>query len=297
MDTKRNVRRKNRKIKFSEDQYVEHIYLKDDNSINQNGLCEIKIIDNQIMNFNDRSDYLPDILNKLNGLEYFLNDFDTIGIGYLEICDRYKVQIDDKEYSCVLFNNEMSITQGLEETIFTEMPPESTTDYSKASKTDRKLNQVSLIVDKQNQNIQGVVSSVNAMTGEFDYLKETTEKSVETINSFMLDYEGFKISLQTIEGTIQAMNFDFKTDGLSISTPESETNSRLDNRGIRVFNYTKLTSVFNDKGSGIDKLIVTGTAQLGYLKIAKGTKNGKKVTQIFHLENLIENLEDLVGDE
>ena len=100
-----------------------------------------------------------------------------------------------------------------------------------------------------------------------------------------------------MEGTIDKMNFDFKTDGLSISTPESETNSRLDNRGIRVFNYTKLTSVFNDKGSGIDKLIVTGTAQLGYLKIAKGIKNGKKVTQIFHLENLIENLEDLVGDE
>ena len=258
---------------------------------------ELKISDNQIMNGNDRADFLPDIYNKLNGLEYFLNDFDIIGIGYLEICDRYKVQIDDKEYTCVLFNDEMTITQGLEETIFTEMPPESLTDYSKADKTDRKLNQVSLIVDKQNQNIQGVVSSVNAMSGEFDYLKETTEKSVETINSFMLDYEGFKISLQTIEGTIQAMNFDFKTDGLSISTPESETNSRLDNRGIRVFNYTKLTSVFNDKGSGIDKLIVTGTAQLGYLKITKGIKNRKKVTQIFHLENLIENLEDLVGDE
>ena len=275
----------------------DNVYLRDEESVIANGLCEIKIIDNQKMNFNDRSDYLPDILNKLNGLEYFLNDFDTIGIGYLEICDRYKVQIDDKEYSCVLFNDEMSITQGLEETIFTEMPPESTTDYSKASKTDRKLNQVSLIVDKQNNTIQGAVKQVTEISSEFDYIKDTTENSIETINSFILDYEGFKLRLESMEGTIDKMNFDFKTDGLSISTPDSETNSRLDNRGIRVFNYTKLTSVFNDKGSGIDKLIVTGSAQLGYLKIVKGTKSGKKVTQIFHLENLIENLEDLVGDE
>ena len=100
-----------------------------------------------------------------------------------------------------------------------------------------------------------------------------------------------------MEGTINKMNFDFKTDGLSISTPDSETNSRLDNTGIKVYNYNTLTAIFNNRGSGIDKLIVTGSAQLGYLKIVKGTKNGKKVTQMFHLENLIEDINKLVGDE
>ena len=42
----------------------------------------------------------------------------------------------------------------LEENIFTEMPQETETDYTKADKTDRKINQTYLIVDKQNQTIE-----------------------------------------------------------------------------------------------------------------------------------------------
>ena len=53
----------------------DNVYLRDENSIRQNGLCEVKISDNQIMNFNDRDEYLPELFSKLNGVEYYLNDF------------------------------------------------------------------------------------------------------------------------------------------------------------------------------------------------------------------------------
>ena len=43
---------------------------------------EIKIVDNQIMNFNNRSDYLQGIYNALNGLYYYINDFTSTGILY-----------------------------------------------------------------------------------------------------------------------------------------------------------------------------------------------------------------------
>lgn len=39
--------------------------------------CEIKISDNQIMNFNNRDTFMPDIYDKLNGLEYYINDFSS----------------------------------------------------------------------------------------------------------------------------------------------------------------------------------------------------------------------------
>ena len=121
---------------------------------------ELKISDNQIMNFNDRSDYLPDIYNKLNGLEFYTNDFVSTGICYYDLCDRYSVKIGESIYSCVMLNDEILVTQGLEENIFTEKPEETTTDYTKADKTDRKINQVSLIVDKQNQMIQSIADKV-----------------------------------------------------------------------------------------------------------------------------------------
>ena len=138
----------------------DNVYLQDEESIEQNGLCEIKIKDNQIMNWNDRSDYLPDILEKLDGLEYYLNDFSSTGIAYLDLCDRYNIKVFDNTYSCIMFNDEMKVTQGLEEDIHTDMPEETETDYTKADKTDRRINNVSLIVDKQGQRIDALAEKV-----------------------------------------------------------------------------------------------------------------------------------------
>lgn len=139
----------------------DNVYLQDTTSIEQNGLCEIKIKDNQIMNFNDRSDYLPDLLSRLDGLQYYINDFSSTGIAYYDVCDRYNVEIDGNTYSCVMFNDELVVTQGLEENVHADMPEETETDYTKADKTDRKINQTYLLVDKQNQVIEGVVSQVS----------------------------------------------------------------------------------------------------------------------------------------
>ena len=139
----------------------DNVYIQNAQSIADNGLCEIKIVDNQIMNWNDRSDYLPDLLTKLGGLEYYLNDYSSTGICYYDLCDRYNVSIGENTYSCVMLNDEINITQGLEELVYTEMPEQSETDYTKADKTDRKINQTYLIVDKQNQAIEGVVSQVS----------------------------------------------------------------------------------------------------------------------------------------
>lgn len=138
----------------------DNVYLQDEESIQANGLCELKIVDNQIMNWNDRSDYLPEILNKLDGLEYYINDFASTGIAYLELCDRYNVEIGDNTYSCVMFNDELEVTQGLVENIHTDMPEETETDYTKADKTDRKINNVSLIVDKQQKEINALANKV-----------------------------------------------------------------------------------------------------------------------------------------
>ena len=106
-------------------------------------------------------------------------------------------------------------------------------------------------------------------------------------------YDGLNNKVVGLEGILEDMSFNFSTKGLSVGTTLDPNNSLLDNTGIRVYNYDKLNAIFNNRGSGIDKLIVTGTAQLGYLKFVKSTKNNQPVTKIFHLKELIEDLEDL----
>lgn len=141
--------------------------------------CEIKIADNQIMNWNDRADYLPDIYNKLNGMNYYINDFSSIGILYYEVGDLYNVKVGENTYQCLMLNDEINVTTGIEEIIHTDMPEKSETDYSKADKTDRKINQTYLIVDKQNQQIQSVVNQI----GDRSKKQTTITQDIDGINS------------------------------------------------------------------------------------------------------------------
>lgn len=146
------------------------------------------------------------------------------------------------------------------------------------------------LVNEQGEKIgdlQVQQSQFTQTVNDFDISIKNVQKSLETANG----------TIQTLEGTITDMSFNFSTKGLSVGTSTDANNSLLDNTGIRVYNYEKLNAIFNNKGSGIDKLIVTGTAQIGYLKFVKSTKNvknvTKKVTKIYHLKELIEDLTDL----
>lgn len=186
----------------------DNVYIQDAESIAQNGLCEIKIKDNQIMNFNDRSDYLPDLLTKLGGLQYYLNDFLSPGITYYDLCDRYTVQIDETNYSCIMLNDEINITQGLEENIHTDLLETSETDYKKADKTDQRINQTYLIVDKQNQAIEGVISNVTEQDTKINNIQLT----VDELNAKIQDIADITISGETSYAT-------FTLDGINESEP------------------------------------------------------------------------------
>ena len=154
---------------------------------------EIKIKDNQIMNWNDRSDYLPGIYNALNGLYYYINDFSSTGIMYYEVGDLYNVQVENNTYQCLMLNDEINITTGIEEIIHTDLPEESETDYTKADKTDRRINQTYLIVDKQNQTIESIVTTQTEQNQKIARVTQT----VDELNSKISDIADITTSLET----------------------------------------------------------------------------------------------------
>ena len=199
----------------------DNVYRQDPISVGTNGLCEIKIIDNQIMNFNDRSDYLPDILEKLSGLEYYTNDFLSTGILYYEICDKYNIKIGNNIYSCVLFNDEQKITQGLVENIYTEMPEETETDYTKADKTDRKINQTYIIVDKQNKKIESVASETDKQSQKIAQVTQTVNEiksEISEVADITISADGYgNVSLANINKSEPIYLKIYPTNGQDIS--------------------------------------------------------------------------------
>ena len=178
---------------------------------------EIKIKDNQIMNWNDRSDYLPGIYNALNGLYYYINDFSSTGILYYEVGDLYNVQVGNNTYQCLMLNDEINVTTGIEEIIHTDMPEKSETDYSKADKTDMRINKTYIIVDKQNQKIDEVVKNV----GTYDSRITQVEKDVDGIRQLVENAVDYK---RTVEGITQIhLTEAMKEDALSIEVKGNKT--------------------------------------------------------------------------
>ena len=180
----------------------DNVYLQDEGSIIENGLTELKIVDNQIMNDNNRADYLPDILERLNGLTYYTNDFESVGITYLELCDKYRIKIRDNKYPCIIFNDEIDVNNGLNEIIYTELPNENKTDYNTASKDDRTRTRAEIIVNKQ----EGQISTLTRDLSDLSTL-ESNDKQ-ELLNKFG-DYalDSDLTELETSVSTIQTNTY------------------------------------------------------------------------------------------
>lgn len=260
----------------------DNVYLQDEENVETNGLCEIKIVDNQIMNFNDRADYLPAILEKLNGLEYYINDFASKGIVYYDICDKYYVQIGDNTYPCIMFNNEVLVTQGLEENVYTELPKESETDYTKATQDDRLLRKTNLIVDKQNQTIQATISSVNDLSDELTNLDKTIEeieKNQKEVSGQITQLEqnlnSFNFRIVNIENNgvskVQNTLVTIDIEGIKVATNESAISTLITNNSFVIKNYDETLAKFSNDGAVLDNLTVRNYLTYGVHRVEKYT--------------------------
>lgn len=306
-------------IVLSRAEESDNVYKKDDESIALNGLCEIKIKENQFMNFDNRSDYLDELAEKLFGLEYYLNDFSSTGIMYYDLFDKYNILIGNNTYPCIMLNDEQLITQGLEENIYTEKLEQSETDYSKADKTDQKINRTTLIVDKQNQKITQVIAESAENTERVNEMQSTVDGSVQRItetetrlNNDYLTADQIEAENQTLKDdidilkqqqltiTTNAQGLQFQIDqinnegvktvknttvdineaGVTVGKSDSEFSTTMNNTGTYMYAYGKQIAKYDKDGMETGNLKATGEVEIGYLKIIKATVNSEKRTHI-----------------
>ncbi len=274
----------------------ENVTEKDDESIAENGEHSIVISEDYILhNAELRGQAITAIWNRVKGMKYVDCKLITYyGKPFLKLGDYIRIYTSDTEYfdTYVLKHNfkyDGAFTSVIESPVLTEQQIKTKQDISLAE----ALKNTQIDVDKQNQKISAVVETQNEQSSQLSQVTQTVNNFDISMKNVQKTLDTQNGTIQTLEGKITDMNFSFSTKGLSVGTSSDANNSLLDNRGIKVYNYEKLNAIFNNKGSGIEKLIVTGTAQIGYLKFVKSTKNNKKVTKIFHLKELIEDLEDL----
>ncbi len=171
------------------------IYKRDENLTSWNAF-EIK--DNQLMNNNNRSDYLDDLYSALYGLEYDIYDLELVGYGGFDPLDKIKVETGGKNYYSYVLNNEIEFTQGVKEIIYTEMPEQTQENYKTSDTTDKRISKAYILLDKQSKTIEQVVTSVN---GQNEKISEITQ-NVDEINSKISDIADITTSGESQQASV-----------------------------------------------------------------------------------------------
>ena len=183
---------------FSRAEESDNIFRKDDTSIEENGLHEYQIADNQLLSTNDRDLYIDELWEYLKTFQYYSYEIDTVGVMFLEPLDGFNIAVGSNTYPTILLNDETQITQGLKEILYSDIPKETQTEYKYADSTDKKINQAYILVDKQNLKIalkvdkDGVISAIN-LTPEEAKIKsgKISLEGYTTINGgFIVDEKG-----------------------------------------------------------------------------------------------------------
>ena len=226
----------------------DNIFAQDANSVAADGLTEIRFENNEIMDSN-RDAFISGIFARLNGLQFYLYDLTSFGIGHLDLCDMFTLEtMDGERYETIMLVDQLQVTQALSETSSLEAPEATETDYTAASSTDRLLNKTILKVDKQAQEITALVTRTDTVEGKLNGVDETVTKMA----SVMMDAEGVRIKIEEAVGDIDSITtstgYTFDKDGLKISKSGEGIENKLDNKGMFVTNNGEEVLTADDKG-------------------------------------------------
>lgn len=192
----------------------DNVYLKDEASIELNGLTELKIENNQFLD-TDRETYIQPIFNALNGVFYYPFEATTEGLGWYEIGDNFTIVTDtDEEFSTTLFNYNITLDGSLKETLKTVAESKTQTQYQYATSITKRVKNAELMVNKQDLLIQGLITDVREEDGIVNKNYTEIKQSIENINfavqnsggnnlllnSVMFAHDGEKVTNWVIEG-------------------------------------------------------------------------------------------------
>lgn len=249
----------------------------DEESIEQNGRCEIRFDENEFIEF-QREEVIKGMFEQIKGLEYYSFEASDVGIMWLKPC-AYIVLRDKEEnlYKSYYLKANITINTGISSDIEAELPEQTNTEYKVTTKEEKKTLKVERLAKKNegliqdlaqettensqkitehtqtldsisnkvqsnttniNNNYQEVLGKLNDCAQKSDI--ETISKSVETIQT------DSKYAIEVAEEIKQngatkvktSTGYTFDEDGLTIEKTNAKTKSKLNEAGLEINDAT-----------------------------------------------------------
>lgn len=135
----------------------DNIAVTDQQSVEDNGLTEVKLANNEIMD-DDRTAFISNLLTAVDGIEWTGFEATTVGLGWYECGDRLEFEDDQgNQVEGIVTYHKITVDGGIKEELKGVIPEESTTDYALAGGVMKTIYNTEIKVDKQNQEIRSIV--------------------------------------------------------------------------------------------------------------------------------------------
>lgn len=149
----------------------DNIAVTDAQSVEDNGLTEVKLANNEILD-DDRQSLAQPLLTAADGFEFYPSSIDAVGLGWFEVGDRVEVTDNNSNsYETIITESQLNIGSGVKEVLTSTAPTETQTNYAMAGGIGKTIRNTEIKVDKQNQQIQSII-------------EEQTRFENETISNF-----------------------------------------------------------------------------------------------------------------
>lgn len=135
----------------------DNIAVTDDASIAANGLTEVKLANNEILD-DDRQLLAQPLLDASDGFRFSPSTINTVGLGWLEVGDRIEVTDNsENSYETIITDSQLTINGGIKEILTSTAPIETQTNYALAGGITKSIYNTEIKVDKQRREIQSIV--------------------------------------------------------------------------------------------------------------------------------------------
>lgn len=193
----------------------DNIAVRDEDSITANGLTEVKLANNEILD-DDRESLAQPILDAVDGFYFYPFEATTEGHGWHEIGDRIAITDGTNTWEVIITDIKLTIDGSLKEVISGIAPNESTTNYALAGGITKTIYNTEIKVDKQNQEITSVVSRQDSFESQ----------TLENFSQITQNISSVVTTIQTTGGSNMLHNsvgYNIDTDGNLVNWTKTGT--------------------------------------------------------------------------
>lgn len=222
----------------------DNIYMRDEDSIQANGLTEFKIENNEIVD-KDRDNAMTPIYEALRGISYYPFETTTEGLGWYEIADSFDIKNDSGDiFNTTLFNFSIGIDGAIKETLKTVADTKTQTQYQYATTIAKRVKNTEIVVDKQGQSISELVEDMYEEDGIVNKNFTRVDQNIQNIINSVQNSGGNNLIKNSVMFAYDSDNNpkDWTVEGNGTLTIDSNVES-LSAGGLSGHSFTLLDKI------------------------------------------------------